>query len=280
MYFLLSSIDELIADLANNATVSIALALSGFLLKILYDTFRNRIWRRPMRKLFGPLASLKRDMLVVLPVFRPLTEDNFASGNASVLTKDALQDDAGKRLSRQEVPLYSDVIVQSDYEAYRQIEELFFRYRYGYLRFLPDFEALQIWKKPLILCLGGPRSNLKLRQTLNLLEDTGLTVEDSGPSLEHLVVTVGKGDEAKEFRPTPTRAYGWIAKLPNPRNPKGFVMSVFGDSAVSTHFSAVYLHSHLGELARKYGDAPFVITLAADRGNLESVTVEHETSLS
>jgi hypothetical protein len=58
------------------------------------------------------------------------------------------------------------VISKDDYLAFKKIQEIFERYKVGPVDFMTDDEALDTWRRPLIITIGGPRSNMKLAQIM------------------------------------------------------------------------------------------------------------------
>jgi hypothetical protein len=212
-------------------------------------------------------------MSIVLPLFEPLTRDSFCEGERGYVWKQVLQTPSGTKLTRKQTPLFDDVIVLDDYLAYQAVAALLAKYGYGALEFCSDVDALQEWNEALIVTVGGPCSNQKLAQVLNLTEDCVLEVDDQYESLKHWRIVVRCGDEPREFRATDQEAYAFILKANNPRNHEGHIIAIAGDDAYSTKVAGAYLAEHCRDVAKWCGDKPFVIVLVSDRGNVESVRV-------
>jgi hypothetical protein len=265
---------DVMSDVTKDLLVTAIIAGAGVLAKTGYDIFRRR-WRlRHMRNIFGELDDLDGDMLTVMPVFNPMSEDNFAGGELSRLKKQVISNNKGTRLETTTVPLFSDVLVIDDFKAFRQVERLFAEHRYGFIDFCPDIDALTCWDKRLIICFGGPRSNQKLRQIMNLPTCSFIDVDDSGELLSDWTLHYDVAGESGEYRSTDEDAYSYLFKTDNPNHPEGKLIGVAGDSAVSTFMAASYLRENLVPLSRQFEDSDFLLILHADRSNLDSLRQE------
>lgn len=261
-------------DLTKNTIIALIIAIAGAFAKTGYDFIRQRWILRHMSNIFGDIKALEGRMLMVLPVFNPLSEDNFHGGKLSRLQKSVISNEKGTRFESWSVPLFSDVLVIDDFKAYRQVERLFTQYCYGFIEFCSDVDALQYWSQALILCFGGPRSNQKLRQIMHLPGCDFIDVDDAGDLLSDWVLRYQVGDEHGACRASEEDAYSYIFKTDNPNYKHGKLMGIAGDSAVSTFMAAQYLRENVKLLSKEFKRKNFFVILHADRSNFDSVTLE------
>ena len=267
-------------DVTKDIIVTVIIATTGVVAKAGYDLFRRR-WRlRHMSNVFGDIDDLEGQMSTVLPVFNPLSEDNFNNTELSQLKKQVISNDKGTRLDTLTVPLFSDVLVIDDFKAYRQIERLFAVHRYGFMEFCSDIDALKDWNRRLILCFGGPRSNQKLRQIMNLDSCNFINVDDSGDLLSDWTLSYSSETDAGVYRASEEDAYCYIFKTDNINCADGKLMGVAGDSAVSTFMAAHYLRENVEQLSKQFKDNNFLLILHADRSNFDTLKQEKALLLS
>ena len=245
--------------------------LGGITLKSVYDYLKKRLRLRHMTNVFGPIDDLHGQVRFILPRFKPLTYDDFAEGNKSYIVKDYITNNSGTRLEDRTVPLYSEILVIDDYLAFKKIDDLFTSFGYGTLEFCDDIKALPDWRKELIMCFGGPRSNQKLRQIMNQEAAGFITLADEGDLLSDWALTYSIGAKSETFHATEEKAYSIIFKIQNPFFSDGKIIAIFGDSSYSTDMGARYLNEKLIMLSELFGNKDFLIILRSNRDMYETV---------
>lgn len=267
-------LSELLGSLAMEFIVVILGTLGGIALKSAYDFIRKKTRLRHMRSVFGEIEDLRGQVRFVLPKFKPMTYDNFATGDKTFMVKDYLANRSGTKLKDRKVPMYSEVLVIEDYLAFKRIEQLFTEYGYGSLEFCDDILALREWRKVLIICFGGPRSNQKLQQIMNHEACDFITLDDSGDLLSDWTLTYNVGGESETFNPTEEIAYAFLFKMQNPNFEAGRMIAVVGDSSFSTDMAARFLSENLVKLSNQFHKSNFLIILKSDRDMYDTVKIE------
>lgn len=264
--------ESFLLDLTMEFIVAFVGTLGGITLKSLYDYLKKRLRLRHMTNIFGPIDDLQGQVRFVLPRFKPLTYDDFAEGNKSFIVKDYIINESGTRLENRTVPLYSEILVIDDYLAFKKIDDLFTSFGYGTLEFSDDVNALPDWRKELIMCFGGPRSNQKLKQIMNLDGSDFISLADEGDLLGDWALTYKIGGESETFHATEEKAYSIIFKIQNPFYAEGKIFAIFGDSSYSTDMGARYLNEKLIMLSELFGNKDFLVILRSNRDMYETVT--------
>lgn len=254
-------------------------AALGFLGKSAYDYWREKWALRHLQNVFGEVYGKPNEIRVVVPKFEPRSQDHFASQNASRLLKKALVNPHTSETELREVPLFSEVIVADDYRAFRHIDTLFRKFNYGAIDVAADDASMPDWRAMLFVCIGGPRSNLKLRQTLERMDSEILSIYEDGETLDDFYLRFATPVGPRELRSTPERSCGYIVKLTNPVYPAGKIIAIAGDSATATEMTADYFATHIERISQTHGRGDFIIVLGLDRDLRDTLYVEAEYPL-
>jgi len=251
----------------------------GFAAKGAYDLWREKYQLRHLQNVFGDVYGKPNEIRIVIPKFEPRSRDHFAPSQATRLLKKCLVSPRTGQVSLRELPLFSDVIVADDYRAFKHIDRLFRRYRYGEIDVTADDIALPDWRTRLFLCIGGPRSNLKLRQTLERMDRSLISIDEDSESVGDFCLRFATPEGVRTIRPTRERSCGYILKLTNPVFPAGKIVAIAGDSATATEMTAEYFARHIERLSRSYGTGDFLIILGLDRNFRDTLYVEAEHAI-
>ncbi|MGY5853524.1 MAG: hypothetical protein RTU92_08175 [Candidatus Thorarchaeota archaeon] len=271
--------EDFLTNLAMDFIVAFVGTLCGIALKSFYDWMLARFRLRHMRNIFGTIDDLRGQVRFVIPRFKPLTYDDFAEGDKTFMVKDFITNKSGTKLDDRRVPMYSEVLVIDDYLAFRHIEDLFAEYGYGKIEFCADRHALPDWRKELIICFGGPRSNQKLRQILNQDSLQFFDIYDLGDLLSEWKLMFSVGKEEGTYNSSEEIAYAFILKAQNPFYPEGVIFGIAGDSASSTIMAARYVSENLVDISETFGDNNFLLVLQSSRDMYETVHPIVEISL-
>lgn len=238
-----------------------------------YNELQKRLRLRHVTKVLGPVEELRGRVMVVLSAFEPVTHDEFAPVEITHVYKRCVGASSSAVTSRRKVPLYSDVITVDEHYAYSHIEGMLSSFGYSPVRFEPDGKALRLWDCPLMICLGGPRSNQKLRQVLNAGAAPGVSIQEEAELISDHFYSVAVDGREVRFQPSNETAYGFILKVGNPKRESGSIIAVAGDTAYSTEMAARYLAEKTECLAERFGAAEFFLVLESDRDSYETVRV-------
>ncbi|MBD3187555.1 TIR domain-containing protein [Candidatus Bathyarchaeota archaeon] len=220
-----------------------------------------------MRNFFG-LNVFKQDNLVIaLPVFYPLSRNEFLDDSGKTIMKKKEQVPNG--LVEVIVPVYHRVIVMEDMHCGEQIKELLALYDIE-ASFKIDELLLEEYEHPsCFILVGGRRSNLKQNEIFTNVETTKklIGIRDNDPNLKYLRIflvpgsnrsfTVGVGEE---------HGLGIIYRVLNPENPMDKIVGLFGDRADTTSKLGMYFKEHFEHLSSLVEGYPSFIILVGFRG--------------
>jgi hypothetical protein len=273
----MESITEWLGAFVRDWLGGVLAAAIGFIGKGLYDIFQEKIRLRHLQNIFGNVYQRPGSIRVVVPLFEPKTYDNFYPEQATKLFKKKLVNARTNETECRPQALFSDVIVADDYRAFRHIDQLFRRYRYGEIEIIADDAALSDWRTQLILCIGGPVSNLKLHQTLERLEKKVLRLRKENETLANLELLTPEGPFS--LQPTAEKSFGYILKVTNPVRNDGKIIAIAGDSALATEMTAEYFSQNIERISHQFGQRDFVILLVLDRKVRDTISVQIEYAL-
>lgn len=261
---------------SNVATIGITL-----LAKLLWDQYIESKRLQHVQNIFGKLKNVQGKIIIVLPYFEPLASDNFDShAEKSYLIKEHILNQTGTRREKVKVPLYSKVIVLDDYIAFKYLGKVLANYHYGSLEFCGDIDALKKWNMNLVICIGGPRSNQKLKQILNTsVCSSFIEVDDTSETLSGWKITLFHRQEEISYLSTEERALAYIFKVTNPYNYMGKIIAVAGDSACSTSMAAQYLSENFVNISQRYRNEDFILLLEATREIYVTIKILNEFKL-
>jgi hypothetical protein len=253
-----------------------------------------------VQQLFGSKKELWNSAIAVIPLFSPLTYDDFTEGQHSKLLKYqyvSLSTDVGhtdeisnvletpEGQKARQVPLYSDVLVWDDYLAFAQFQQLFAHQGYGPVALWDDQTVVATadgtqgpnwWHNRLILTFGSPRSNQFLRLLLAMWGARNVAVlKQASTNLDqwHATLRIKAGESFNERHlpdadaPIETTAYGVVFKRvsPHPHHQSNSVLSVVGDCSESTQLGAYVVCHEVDDLAEQVGSQSFLLLLKIDR---------------
>jgi hypothetical protein len=273
----MESIAEWLSAFVRDWLGGVLAAAIGFIGKMLYDVFQEKVRLRHLQNVFGNVYGQPGSIRVVVPMFEPKTYDNFRPEQATKLVKKKLINARTNGTKRYLQCLFSNVIIADDYRAFRHIDQLFRRHRYGQIEIVPDDAALPDWRTKLILCIGGPVSNLKLHQTLERLENKVLRLIKDGETIAEMELLTPEGPII--LRPTAEKSFGYILKVTNPVQKDGKIIAVAGDTALATEMAAEYFSQNIVRISRQFGQRDFVILLVLDRKVRDTISVQTEFAL-
>lgn len=261
-----------IKDIVTGVMATGIVAMTAIGLRSSYSFFRRRIQLRHMRNIFGDVDLLRESSSVVIPTFQPLSYDEFHKGKGTTyIDKNFIASANGVKLEKKKVPLYSDVLVLDDYLAYDKVNAMLMNNGYGAVEFIPDIDALKEWKKHLIVCIGGPRSNQKLRQVMNTPAMEFFEVNDVHDLLSNWQLNLDYDGERHSYVACDVTAYAYVMKVSNPNFSQGKIMAIAGDCSYGTDMAAEYLKENLVALSQRYKGDDFFILLTSDKGNIETM---------
>ncbi len=270
----------LVTEFYKDILVTLLVGGFGFLSKATLDKVKTSLKLRHMFNVFGVFDFRKNPVRFVLPIFEPMSYDNFSKTENSTLVKKIYNKSTYPELETIKVPLYSQIIIIDDFRAYRKLDRLFAQYNFGFLEFRSDTDSLPNWKEDLIVCFGGPRSNQKLSQILKDDSFNFFQIDDSSDLLEDWKLSYQTPSESFEHKSTKPKAISYILKYDNPRNKIGKIMAIAGDSALSTNYAAKYLCENLKSISKQFKKSNFLIVLSSDRTSYESISPIKEVNLS
>jgi len=268
-----------LADFVREWLGGVLAAGLGFAGKSAYDYWRLKWKLRHLQNVFGPVYGKPNEIRIVVPKFEPQSTDHFAPEQATRLLKKALVNPNTNEVEMRAAPLFSEVIVADDYRAFKHIDRLFRRYKYGEIDVTADDAAMPDWRTELFICIGGPRSNLKLRQTLERIDEDLLQIHEDDDSLEQFFLRFATPDGPRTLRSTPEKSCGYILKLTNPVYSPGKIIAIAGDSAAATEMTAEYFATHIERISQSYGRGDFIIILGLDRDLRDTLYVDAEYPL-
>ncbi len=270
--------DTFISILINTLAASLA-AFLGIIVKTLYDISQLKIRLRHMGNIFGDINRLDGSVSVVVPTFQPLSYSNLTDCEKTTVKKEIIACENGVLTEKIEFPLFCDVIALDDYKAFQKINELFMLFGYASMSFKGDIEALKQWKNKLMICIGGPKTNQKMRQILNDKSMQFFDLHVTEGQMYNWGLKVTHDGEEDLFLAQEDISYAYIFKITNPKNPKGRILGIAGDSAYGTEVAARYLCDNLADISSRFKTHNFCIILKSDRGNYDTAVTELEFSL-
>ncbi len=162
----------------------VLLVSAGWISSRLQNAYRKYIRQNAFRRFFGDSSPDSDGFAIVIPLFQPLSYDDFSADETTHVRKSTsvLHSDNTAIV----LPMYSDVIVADDYRAYEFVNSVAVGYLDRAIAFMPDNTRAQDEQSECCFaCIGGPRSNLVLKEVMDLKStQTFVTLDHASGGLD------------------------------------------------------------------------------------------------